>query len=149
FGIARVFAPNEKGTMIGTEGYAPPEQYKGKADARGDIYAFGATLHHLATGSDPRGEIPFTFAQRPPRRPNSALTPESEHLSLKAVDYSPSDRFHSVEEMREAFHEIRKGRDRRTARVTATAASERTAIGGSQLLGRPPDIIASPRVQTA
>jgi outer membrane protein assembly factor BamB/serine/threonine protein kinase len=149
FGIARVFAPNEKGTMIGTEGYAPPEQYKGKADARGDIYAFGATLHHLATGSDPRGEIPFTFAQRPPRRLNSALTPEFEQLILKAVAYAPNDRFQSVEEVRETFQEIQKGRDRRVARVTATAASERTAAGGSQLLGRPPDIIASPRVQTA
>ena len=32
FGIARTFAPQQKGTMIGTEGYAPPEQYKGVAD---------------------------------------------------------------------------------------------------------------------
>ena len=51
FGIARTFAPQQKGTMIGTEGYAPPEQYKGVADARGDIYALGATLHHLLTGA--------------------------------------------------------------------------------------------------
>ena len=54
--------------MIGTEGYAPPEQYKGVADARGDIYALGATFHHLVTGSDPRSETPFTFTQRPPRK---------------------------------------------------------------------------------
>ncbi len=64
FGIARSFAPQQKGTMIGTEGYAPPEQYKGISDVRGDVYALGATLHHLATGSDPRMETPFTFAAR-------------------------------------------------------------------------------------
>ncbi len=29
FGIARVFQPGQKGTMIGTEGYSPPEQYRG------------------------------------------------------------------------------------------------------------------------
>ena len=57
FGIARAFAPQQKGTMIGTEGYAPPEQYKGIADARGDIYALGAHVHHLSTGSDPRAKL--------------------------------------------------------------------------------------------
>ncbi len=31
FGIARVFQPGQKGTMIGTEGYSPPEQYRGEA----------------------------------------------------------------------------------------------------------------------
>src|SRR5215210_4864284 len=92
FGIARSFAPQQKGTMIGTEGYAPPEQYRGIADARGDIYALGATLHHLATASDPRGETPFTFAQRPPRRLNPKLSPEFEYLILKCVAYSPDER---------------------------------------------------------
>jgi len=36
FGIARNFVASQKGTMIGTEGYAPPEQYRGIADTRGD-----------------------------------------------------------------------------------------------------------------
>ncbi|HEX5165350.1 MAG TPA: serine/threonine-protein kinase, partial [Thermomicrobiales bacterium] len=53
FGIARTIQGRQRGTMIGTEGYAPPEQYRGIADARGDIYALGATLHHMATNSDP------------------------------------------------------------------------------------------------
>jgi len=34
-GIARSFAPQQRGTMIAAEDYAPPEQYKGIADARG------------------------------------------------------------------------------------------------------------------
>src|SRR5215210_3991204 len=92
FGIARSFAPQQKGTMIGTEGYAPPEQYKGIADARGDIYAFGATLHHLSTGNDPRSETPFTFAQRPPRKLNPMLSPAFEDLILRCVAYSPDER---------------------------------------------------------
>jgi outer membrane protein assembly factor BamB/tRNA A-37 threonylcarbamoyl transferase component Bud32 len=106
FGIARSFAPQQRGTMIGTEGYAPPEQYKGIADARGDIYALGATLHHLATGSDPRSETPFTFAQRPPRRLNPDLSPEFEELILKCVSYSPSDRFQSGAELIAALERV-------------------------------------------
>ena len=54
FGIARTFLPLQRGTMIGTEGYAPPEQYRGISEPRGDVYAMGATLHHLSTKSDPR-----------------------------------------------------------------------------------------------
>lgn len=108
FGIARTFAPMQKGTMIGTEGYASPEQYKGIADARGDIYAFGATLHHLATGNDPRSETPFTFAQRPPRKLNPALSPAFEELILRCVSYDPGDRYQSAAEVQTALEAIRR-----------------------------------------
>ena len=36
FGIAKAFQSNQKGTMIGTEGYSPPEQYRGEASPAGD-----------------------------------------------------------------------------------------------------------------
>ena len=61
FGIAKNFQPGQKGTMIGTEGYSPPEQYRGIADQRTDIYALGATLHHILSRQDPRVEPPFSF----------------------------------------------------------------------------------------
>jgi outer membrane protein assembly factor BamB/tRNA A-37 threonylcarbamoyl transferase component Bud32 len=112
FGIARTFQPLQRGTMIGTEGYAPPEQYRGIAEPRGDIYALGATLHHLATGSDPRHEPPFTFAQRPPRELNPELSPEFEELILRAVAYTPADRFPSAAAMAQAVIEIRDRRAR-------------------------------------
>ncbi len=76
FGIARMFQNHQRGTMIGTEGYAPPEQYRGIADYRGDIYALGATLHHLATDSDPRQETPFTFQERQIRSLNPEISEE-------------------------------------------------------------------------
>jgi serine/threonine-protein kinase len=65
FGIARFFAPLTNATMIGTQGYAPPEQYKGKVEARSDLYALGATMHHALSGRDPAAEPPFSF---PPLR---------------------------------------------------------------------------------
>lgn len=38
FGIAKTFQPGHKGTMIGTEGYSPPEQYKGESSQRGHLF---------------------------------------------------------------------------------------------------------------
>lgn len=56
FGIAREYKELslQDTTVLGTKGYAPPEQYSGQTDARSDIYALGMTLHHLLTGVDPR-----------------------------------------------------------------------------------------------
>jgi serine/threonine protein kinase len=61
FGIARHFQPLSNATMIGTQGYAPPEQYRGKVETRSDIYALGATMHHALSGRDPAAEAPFSF----------------------------------------------------------------------------------------
>jgi eukaryotic-like serine/threonine-protein kinase len=143
FGIARTFAPQTKGTMIGTEGYAPPEQYKGIADARGDVYALGATLHHLATGNDPRSETPFTFDQRPPRRLNPNLTPQFEELILRCVSYSPAERPQSAEDVRYLLEQIKQGNSAQTPAaqikpvtrpVEAVSAQQRARSAGSNLL---------------
>src|SRR6266852_3379202 len=61
FGIARLFQPLSNATMIGTQGYAPPEQYRGKVETRSDLYALGATMHHALSGRDPASEAPFSF----------------------------------------------------------------------------------------
>ncbi|MEC4985462.1 MAG: serine/threonine-protein kinase [Oscillatoria sp. PMC 1068.18] len=40
-------------TVVGTSGYAPLEQFWGRAVAGSDLYALGATLIHLLTGTAP------------------------------------------------------------------------------------------------
>ncbi len=109
FGIARnLNRGDRKGTMIGTEGYSPPEQYRGLAEPRGDLYALGATLHHLLTASDPRLETPFTFHERPLRQLNAAISPELDAVIAKALEYDVSARWSSADEMKQALTQTPK-----------------------------------------
>ncbi|MCX7690659.1 PQQ-binding-like beta-propeller repeat protein [Thermoflexus sp.] len=103
FGIAKVFQAGQRGTMIGTEGYSPPEQYRGVVDPRTDLYALGATLHHLLTRQDPRLEPPFSFHERPIRRINPAVPEALAQVVMRALEYDPERRFQSALEMKQAL----------------------------------------------
>ncbi len=103
FGIAKPFQTGQRGTMIGTEGYSPPEQYRGEANIQADIYALGATLHHLLTKRDPRLEPPFSFAERPIRKINPAISIEMEAIINTALQYNPEDRFKNINDFKDAL----------------------------------------------
>ncbi len=103
FGIAKKFEAGQKGTMIGTEGYSPPEQYRGEASPQVDIYALGATLHHLLTGIDPRDEAPFTFSERPIRQLNPEVPIELESIVDTALQYNSAERFKDANAMKDAL----------------------------------------------
>lgn len=111
FGIARVFkAPASRDTtLLGSQGYAPLEQYgRGQSDPRSDIYALGATLYHLLTGSVPadaptRRITPQLFAL--PRQLNPRLSEATEQILLMAMDQDPEERFQSAEAMQKAILE--------------------------------------------
>ena len=106
FGIAKAFQTGIKGTMIGTEGYSPPEQYRGEATPTADVYSLGATLHHVLTRRDPRLEPPFSFAERPIRRINPSISNELEVIVNRALEYEPASRFQSAAEMRDALKAV-------------------------------------------
>ncbi len=61
FGAAREAIGRESGslTVIYTEGYAPPEQYRRTADQQeySDLYAASATLYCMLTGAPPTGAM--------------------------------------------------------------------------------------------
>jgi eukaryotic-like serine/threonine-protein kinase len=103
FGIAKNFEAGNKGTMIGTEGYSPPEQYRGEATPAGDVYALGATLHHLLTRQDPRLEPPFTFAERPIRAVNPSVSPSFEAVIMRCLSYNPKERYADALALKEAL----------------------------------------------
>ncbi len=128
FGIAKVFKSGQKGTMIGTEGYSPPEQYRGEATPLADIYALGATLHHMLTKKDPRLEPPFTFHERPVTKYNPTVNPELQSLIERCLQYSPIDRFESTEAMKEALLKV-SGRSDYVSRPGSVSTAVPAASG--------------------
>lgn len=102
-GIAGIFPQGITLDPLGTDGYAAPEQYNGIVTPTVDIYALGATLHHLLTAIDPRFEEPFSFEDRPIRDANPAVSPELEGMILKAAAYDPEKRYQTAKEFRQAL----------------------------------------------
>jgi serine/threonine protein kinase len=107
FGIAKTFVSGIKHTMIGTEGYSAPEQYKGDVTPQSDIYSLGATLHHLLTRKDPRLEPPFSFHERAISSFNPKAPSDLINIVERALSFNIEERFQSCAEMKEALLQVR------------------------------------------
>ena len=81
--------------MLGTKGYAPPEQYSGQTDARSDIFALGMTMHHLLTGVDPRNGDPYVSV----RQWNPELSEGVEVIIDKCVQPASENRYQSCADL--------------------------------------------------
>src|SRR5277367_496337 len=131
FGIARLFKSARKGTMIGTLGFAPPEQYQGVVDPRSDIYSLGATLHYSLTGRDPEKFPPFSF---PPVRD---LRPEVSSNLAGAIDralaYQADARPATIQDFREML-------------LYGTGLDDRGGSGGVSSGGGTADLVLPPDV---
>ena len=114
FGIARLFKPEQPGDtlIIGTPGYAPPEQYgRGQTDQRSDIYSLGATLYTLLSGQPPTSVPP------PPLQPaNPGVMPALAQIVDRATEPEPSERYQNIDELRRALEQLRPPTARMSAR---------------------------------
>jgi serine/threonine protein kinase len=100
FGIARRVRQGAATdtVLFGSPGYAPPEQYgQGQTTPRSDIYALGATLHHLMTGRDPSSE-PFKWPSLYSLNPAVPLV--LDRLVMKCLEMKPANRIESAEALR-------------------------------------------------
>ena len=79
---------------MGTSHYSAPEQYKSlkNTDASSDIFSLGWLLWDLFSSEGPY-----------PRREPSGLDPKLESIFLRATSYERTDRFSTLEEMKQAF----------------------------------------------
>jgi len=107
YGIAGVFSTDEIYPPLGTDGYAAPEQYEGQVTPLVDMYALGATLHHVLTRIDPRLQAPFSFSKRSIRQINPAVPWPLVSIVMQALAYNPDDRFSSMADMLGALRDIK------------------------------------------
>jgi serine/threonine protein kinase len=149
FGIARHFQPLSNATMIGTQGYAPPEQYRGKVEARSDLYALGATMHHALTGRDPTTEPPFSFP--PLKKVIADANPALADLVDNALSYDVEKRIASASDFKRRLLAIQLDSPNGTVieleAAAATNSPQSSPTGKPQLqlpLGTPASAPAPP-----
>jgi len=96
------------GTLVGTILYMSPEQLQGiEADARSDIFAFGAVLYEMATGKrafEGKSQIKVASAileddPPPPSSVSSAVPPGLEHTIQTCLAKDPNERFQSAHDV--------------------------------------------------
>ena len=97
------------GTMVGTVQYMSPEQIQGKeADARSDIFAFGAMLYEMLAGKRAfEGKSQLSVASAILDREPEALStvrpltpPALEHVVRTCLAKEPEDRFQSAHDLK-------------------------------------------------
>ena len=110
FGISKAYDPTlttTRGARAVTPGFSPPEQYgMGKTDARSDVYALGATLYTLLTGTPPPESVALIAggeALTPIRRVNSSVNPATEAAVAAAMALASSRRLGRAGELRQAL----------------------------------------------
>ncbi|HEY7574328.1 MAG TPA: serine/threonine-protein kinase, partial [Thermoanaerobaculia bacterium] len=101
-------AGTEPGVVLGTLGYMSPEQVKGKpADARSDIFAFGAILYEMLSGSrafhrdTPAETMSAILREEPPdlSATNKNVQPGLERVVRHCLEKNPEERFHSAHDL--------------------------------------------------
>jgi len=104
YGISKVGNYTARGAKAATDGYAPPEQYRGGTDQRSDGYALGATLYEMVTGRTPtKATKRDASAALEPRLVNPAISADLELVIQIATAYAPDHRFPSMRSMQDAL----------------------------------------------
>ena len=97
------------GSIIGTIQYMAPEQIEGKeADARSDIFAFGAVLYEMATGKRPfpgKSQISVASAilehdPEPMSNVKPVTSPAFEHIVFTCLQKNPEERYQTAHDIK-------------------------------------------------
>lgn len=97
----------EEKQMIGTRGYAAPEQFDHTkaVDARTDIYGLGVTMYQLLTGRDPCREVVSRMAVR---QAGKEMPRRFARIIRKCTAQEPEKRYPSCEALREDLDKVMK-----------------------------------------
>ena len=153
FGLAKLTAPDSDvalsvlatedvpltadGTLLGTAQYMAPEQLEGKeADARTDVFAFGALLYETITGNrafegTSRASLISAIMSSKPRQLSklqAASPPALDRTVAKCLAKDPEERWQTARDLVDELRWIDSGGDAETAAV-ARPQPKRLALG--------------------
>jgi serine/threonine-protein kinase len=152
FGLARTAAPliagassmapttpaglTAQGTILGTLQYMAPEQLEGhEADARTDVFAFGAVLYEMVTGArafqgGSQASLVGAILKDTPR-PMSSLAPLTppalERVTFTCLEKRPDDRWQSMRDLARELRWIARAPNETASPVVSAARGTRVA----------------------
>lgn len=113
-------------TVVGTYGYAPMEQFGGKAVPASDLYALGTTLIHLLTGISPadlpQKDLRVQFSD------HVNLSPAFMSWLQRMVEPAPENRFQTAQQ---AYYALRHGAKKPSYNSSLAALTKERFINNS------------------
>ena len=114
------------GDVLGTLRYMSPEQFRGEADLRSDVYSLGLTLYELvalrpAFDAEERSQlIRQVMGEEPPRprRLDPRIPADLETIVLKAISREPGRRYQTADDLAEDLQSFAEGRPIKARRVS-------------------------------
>ena len=147
FGLARSVQQQgitQKGMILGTPEYMPPEQAEGlEADRRSDLYSLGVIMFEMVTGQVPfRGDTPLSVALKhkletppDPRELNPGLSEEMGRIILRCLEKNPDDRYQQAEEL---ILDLKASPDEQSSTPRPVSSSRKTPAATPQAIPQPP-----------
>ena len=133
----------EPGTVLGTLGYMSPEQVRGKpADARSDIFSFGAILYEMLSGrrafhGDTAADTMSAILKEDPPDlsvTNQNVSPGLERIVRHCLEKNPEQRFQSARDAAFALDAL-SGASGQAVSVAARPRTARLRLPAALLLG--------------
>ncbi|MBA3856815.1 MAG: hypothetical protein C0507_07895 [Cyanobacteria bacterium PR.3.49] len=105
FNVAQHLEAMSTHTVVGKHSYIPPEQFRGETAPQSDIYAMGATLFFILTGTDPE---PISVSRVKSVRGD--VSDEIDAIVAKATATDSAYRYANCEEIKRELEALRKQR---------------------------------------
>ena len=139
FGIAQIATEGgmtRTGLIMGTLRYISPEQVRGRADHRSDIFSAGTVFYELLgsrpafPGDDPLQLLEQLRSDDPPALDliDPTIPPELAGILVRAMRKDPAERFENFELMRNAIEQVRRGMEEEAQGLRARVRAQREQV---------------------